>query len=432
MANSDEILAKAHKLHPVSIDLSLDRLIKLLDKLDNPHKKLPPIVHIAGTNGKGSTLSFIRAILQSHGKKIHAYTSPHLVRFSERIYLADQDISEQALVKILNEVMDANDGDAITFFEFTTAVAFLAFSQVNADYLLLEVGLGGRFDATNVIEKPILSIITPVSIDHTEYLGSDIEKIAYEKAGIIKQNTPVIVGVQCDDVFNVIENIAQKNNAKMISYGVEFQAFEQYGRLTFQDQMGLMDLPLPALLGAHQIQNASIAIAACDFLLEKFDETLLAQALIQVKWPARFERINSKSLASLSVKNAQIWLDGGHNAAGGIALAQQLLKLSQTDPRPLYLIVAMLDSKQAHEFLKPFIALNPKLFCLEIKGQNNSFTAEKLYQIANNVGLEASIANDFTDALKQIKLDCKAPPRILICGSLYQAGNILRYIEDNG
>ncbi|NRA87449.1 MAG: bifunctional folylpolyglutamate synthase/dihydrofolate synthase [Rhizobiales bacterium] len=442
MLKSDIILEGMHKLHPIAIDLSLDRLIELLAKLGNPQANLPAIIHIAGTNGKGSTLAYMKYILQNHGKKVHSYTSPHMVKFTERISLAQQtldatniahsqDIEEQAFVDILEEVLAINDGEPITFFEMTTAVAFVAFSRVKADYLLLEVGLGGRFDATNVIDEVALSIITPVSIDHTEYLGNKIAKIAFEKAGIIKDNCPLIVGPQTDDAFDVIEKIALEKHAKMISYGVEFQAYEEHNRLIYQDQTGLLDLPMPALIGAHQVQNASIAIAACEYLLgDTFKEAFTAIALKQVKWPARFERLNSNLLNTLIPTGAHLWLDGGHNAAGGIALAQQLLKLNQAHSMPLYLIVGMLKSKEADAFLKPFIALNPKLFCLDIEGREDSFDLIDLTNIATNIGLEAAPAHNIMDALKQIKLDCKTPPRILICGSLYQAGNILRLIED--
>lgn len=439
MLNSDNILAGMHNLHPKMIDLSLDRLLALLEKLGNPQHNLPPVIHIAGTNGKGSTTAYIKSILQAHGKAVHAYTSPHLVNFHERIHIAkatqngqgtSTDISETYLVEILEEVVRINDNAPITFFEMTTAAGFLAFSRQPADYLILEVGLGGRFDTTNVVAKPALSIITPISIDHVKFLGDNLAGIAFEKAGIIKQDCPVIVGPQVSEAFDVVGKTALQLNAPMQAYGVDFQAYQERDRLIYQHLTGLRDLPLPALQGAHQIQNAGTAIKACEFILGDYlNEELLAKALTSVKWPARFERLTSPALASLTTDNAEIWLDGGHNAAGGIALAQQLGKIHNADPRPLYMLIGMMNSKQADEFLQPFAKLNPTAFCLSIENEPNSFSAQAMHETAQKVGIKSFTADHFTQALAQIKSECKQAPRILICGSLYQAGNVLAYIE---
>lgn len=437
MLKSDKILAGMHDLHPKMIDLSLDRLLALLEKLGNPHLLLPPVIHIAGTNGKGSTTAYIKAMLQAHGKAVHAYTSPHLVRFHERINLStgagtSADISENRLIEVLEEVVRINNGAPITFFEMTTAAGFLAFSRQPANYLILEVGLGGRFDTTNVLPKSALSIITPISIDHVQFLGNSLTGIAAEKAGIIKQNCPVVVGPQVTEAFDVIETTAQKLNAPMQAYGVDFQAYQERDRFIYQHLSGLRDLPLPALQGAHQIQNAGTAIKAMELILgEALDENLLAKALTDVKWPARFERLTSFALANLTTNNAEIWLDGGHNAAGGIALAQQLAKIHNADPKPLYMLIGMMNSKQADEFLKPFVKLNPTAFCLSIENEPNSFTAEQMHTTAQQVGLKSFASSHFTQALAQIKADCPKAPRILICGSLYQAGNILAYIDEH-
>lgn len=437
MLKSDQILAGMHDLHPKMIDLSLDRLLVLLEKLGNPQLNLPPVIHIAGTNGKGSTSAYIKAILQAHGKRVHAYTSPHLVRFHERINLAttagkSADISEDYLVKTLEEVVRINDGAAITFFEMTTAAGFLAFSRIPADYLILEVGLGGRFDTTNVLAQSTLSIITPISIDHVQFLGDKLTGIAFEKAGIIKQNCPVIIGPQETPAFEVVEKVAQENNAPITAYGVDFQAYEERGRLIYQHLTGLRDLPLPALQGAHQIQNASLAIAAVEQLLDDdLDENLLATGLTQVKWPARFQRLDSNALYDLAGDDAEIWLDGGHNAAGGIALAQLLGKLQQANPKPFYMLIGMMNSKQADEFLAPFAKFDPTAFCLDIENEPNSFSAKDMQQMAQKVGIKTLTASHFTKALQQIKAQCNQPARILICGSLYQAGNVLHYIEQH-
>lgn len=450
MQKSDQILADMHKLHPKLIDLSLDRLVGLLDKLNNPQHNLPPIIHIAGTNGKGSTTAYIKSILQAHGKHVHAYTSPHLVDFHERIHLSNTtanigapnvggnatttsaDISEAYLVEMLEEVIAANNGEAITFFEITTAVGFLAFSRQPADYLILEVGLGGRFDATNVMSEIALAIITPVSIDHVQFLGAELKQIAYEKAGIIKPNCNLIIGPQQTDAFEVIEQVANQHNANKISYGVDFQAYQERGRLIYQHLNGLLDLPLPALQGAHQIQNASIAISATRFLLaDTFSENQTAYGLKQTIWPARFQHITSVALTNLAPDNADIWLDGGHNAAGGQAVAQLLGNLQTKDPRPLFLLIGMMNSKQADEFLAPFAMLNPTAYCLPIEDEVNSFSAQELAKMANGTGIRTQTSTHFIQALQAIKAECNKAPRILICGSLYQAGNVLKYIRSH-
>jgi dihydrofolate synthase/folylpolyglutamate synthase len=346
---SDAILARMMALHPKIIDLTLDRVWRLLGALDNPQEKLPPVIHVAGTNGKGSTQSMIRAGLEGMGKAVHAYTSPHLARFHERIRLAGSLISEDHLTDILDECYRANGGEDITYFEITTVAGLLAFSRTPADYTLLEVGLGGRLDATNVI-TPELSIITPVSIDHEQFLGNTIAKIAAEKAGIIKRGVPVVVGPQHEDALEVIEATAARLGAPVLAYGQHWHVQEERGRLVFQDENGLLDLPLPALLGAHQIQNAGAALAALRHL--GADEAACEAAMTNAEWPARMQRLKTGPLVE-AAGDAELWLDGGHNAAAGIALADVLADLPK---RPTHLICGMLNTKDVKGYMAPLAA----------------------------------------------------------------------------
>ncbi|MEC8796657.1 MAG: folylpolyglutamate synthase/dihydrofolate synthase family protein, partial [Pseudomonadota bacterium] len=311
---SDVILSRMMGLHPKVIDLTLDRVWRLLDALSNPQNDLPPVIHIAGTNGKGSTQSMIRAGLEGAGKSVHAYTSPHLARFHERIRLAGELISEDHLTEILDECYVQNGGENITYFEITTVAGLLAFARTPADYTLLEVGLGGRLDATNVIDKPAVSIITPISIDHEQFLGNTLTAIAGEKAGIIKRGVPVVVGPQQDEAMDVIEATAAKLGAPIFAYGQHWHVWEERGRLIYQDETGLLDLPLPALIGAHQVQNAGAAIAALRVL--GFDDAACEAAVTKAEWPARMQRLRHGPLVD-AADRAELWLDGGHNPAAG-------------------------------------------------------------------------------------------------------------------
>ena len=344
--NSDAILARMMALHPKIIDLTLDRVWRLLAALDNPQEKLPPVVHIAGTNGKGSTQAMIRAGLEGWGKSVHAYTSPHLARFHERIRLAGALISEDHLTEILDECYVKNGGENITYFEITTVAGLLAFARNQADYTLLEVGLGGRLDATNVI-TPELSVITPISIDHEQFLGNTLTKIAGEKAGIIKRGVPVVVGPQPEEAMDVIEATAMRLGAPVIAYGQHWHVSEERGRLVYQDERGLLDLPLPALLGKHQIQNAGIAIAALRHL--GADEAACEAAMVDAIWPARMQRLKTGPLVD-AAGEAELWLDGGHNAAAGVALADVLAGLPK---RPTHLICGMLNTKDVTGYMAP-------------------------------------------------------------------------------
>lgn len=415
---SDAILARMMALHPKIIDLTLDRVWRLLGALDNPQEKLPPVIHVAGTNGKGSTQSMIRAGLEGMGKAVHAYTSPHLARFHERIRLAGSLISEDHLTDILDECYRANGGEDITYFEITTVAGLLAFSRTPADYTLLEVGLGGRLDATNVI-TPELSIITPVSIDHEQFLGNTIAKIAAEKAGIIKRGVPVVVGPQHEDALEVIEATAARLGAPVLAYGQHWHVQEERGRLVFQDENGLLDLPLPALLGAHQIQNAGAALAALRHL--GADEAACEAAMTNAEWPARMQRLKTGSLVE-AAGDAELWLDGGHNAAAGIALADVLADLPK---RPTHLICGMLNTKDVKGYMAPLAAQAASLTAISIPDEINTLSAEETEAAAKSVGLEATTAANTMAALHAI-LDKDPTARVLICGSLYLAGHILR------
>ncbi len=417
--DSDIILKRMMSLHPKIIDLTLGRMWRLLGALGNPERRIPPVIHIAGTNGKGSTQAMIRAGLEGAGHKVHAYTSPHLARFHERIVLAGEVISETTLIDLLKECETANGDAEIPFFEITTCAGILAFSRVEADYTLLEVGLGGRLDATNIIDVPRLCVITPVSIDHTGYLGETIEEIAGEKAGILKRGVPCIVGPQCDAALAVIEAEAAKVGARLLVHGQDWHVWEENGRLVFQDENGLLDLPLPKLIGAHQVQNAGAAIAALR-VLEAGDAACEA-AVLNANWPARMQKLRSGPLTE-AAGLAEVWLDGGHNPAAGQAIAQAVSGLSS---RPLFLICGMLNTKDIGGYLEPLAPLIKQLFAVSIEGEAATLSADETARAAKAVGMNAEISENVILAVQKI---VKSAPnaRILICGSLYLAGRVLR------
>jgi dihydrofolate synthase / folylpolyglutamate synthase len=405
-------------LHPKVIDLTLDRMHRLLAILGNPEKTIPPVIHIAGTNGKGSTQAMIRAGLEAAGDTVHAYTSPHLARFHERIRLAGELISEPELTTLLDECVQANGPDSITFFEITTAAAFLAFARTEADWTLLEVGLGGRLDATNVI-TPRLTIITPVSIDHQQYLGDTVAAIAGEKAGIIKRGVPVIVGPQTDESLAVIEARAARLGAPLLAHGQHWHVTEDRNRLIFQDENGLLDLPLPNLPGPHQIQNAGAAIAALRFLGR--DDVACEAAVTRAFWPARMQRLRRGPLVD-SAPRIELWLDGGHNPAGGEAVAATLARMPK---RPTYLICGMLNTKDVRGYMLPLVRQVTRLHAVSIPGEKNTLPAEQTRDAAIAAGIEAVTSPDVAAALSWIASDTP-DARVLICGSLYLAGSVLR------
>jgi len=418
-AGSDAILQRMMTLHPKVIDLTLGRMERLLAILGNPERRLPPVVHIAGTNGKGSTLAMIRAGLEAGGDSAHAYTSPHLARFHERIRLAGELISEPALTALLDECVAANGPDEITFFEITTAAAFLAFARIPADWTLLEVGLGGRLDATNLVDHPKLTIITPVSLDHQAFLGDTVAAIAGEKAGIIKRGVPVIVGPQTEEGLAVIEARAARMGAPVLAFGQHWQVAEDRGRLIFQDETGLLDLPLPNLPGPHQIQNAGAAIAALRYLGR--DEAACMAAVTCAVWPARMQRLRVGPLVE-AAPGVELWLDGGHNPAGAEAVAATLARMP---PRETHLICGMLNTKDVRGYMTPLAPHVTRLHAVSIPGEKATLPAEVTRDAALSAGINAVTSPSVAEALAGIAVT-NPEARVLICGSLYLAGSILR------
>ena len=416
---SDVILDRMMTLHPKVIDLTLARVERLLSALRNPERAIPPVIHIAGTNGKGSTQAMIRAGLEAGGQTVHAYTSPHLARFHERIRLAGELISEPALTALLDECVRVNGPDEITFFEITTCAAFLAFARTPADWTLLEVGLGGRLDATNVVEKPRLTIITTVSMDHEAFLGDTIAKIAGEKAGIIKRGVPCIVGPQHPDGLEVIEAKAAAMGAPLWVFGQHWNVWEERGRLIYQDENGLIDLPLPNLPGPHQVQNAGAAIAALRLLGR--DEAACEAAVSRAFWPARMQRLRQGPLVDLAPK-VELWLDGGHNPAGGEAVAATLARMPK---RETHLICGMLNTKDVTGYMRPLAPHVTRLHAVSIPGEKNTLPAEVTRDAARAARMDARDAASVADALTIIAAT-SPDARVLICGSLYLAGTVLR------
>ncbi len=416
-AGSDLILQRMMTLHPKIIDLTLDRVERLLAALGHPESRIPPVVHVAGTNGKGSTLAMIRAGLEGAGARVHAYTSPHLARFHERIRLAGELIDEDALATVLDRCLEANGPDAITFFEITTCAAFLAFAETQADWTLLEVGLGGRLDATNVV-TPRLSVITPVALDHQSFLGDTLGQVAFEKAGIIKRGVPVVVARQEEEAMAVIEDRAARVGAPLLAEGQHWHVTGERGRLVFQDENGLLDLPLPVLAGPHQVANAGTALAALRALGQ--DEAACEAAMTRAEWPARMQRLQGR-LAQLAAP-CELWLDGGHNPHAGRAVAATLGELP---PKPLHLVCGMLNTKDVAGYMAPLAPLAQDLTAVSIPGEAATLTADETAAHARAAGISAMTAPDVREAIRAISTRDPGS-RILICGSLYLAGHVLR------
>ena len=418
--HSDVILDRLMSLHPKVIDLSLSRMHRLLAALGNPQDDLPPVIHVAGTNGKGSTLAMIRAGLEGAGHRVHAYTSPHLVRFHERIRVAGRLIAEPDLSALLAECESANRGAPITYFEITTAAALLAFARTPADFCLLEVGLGGRLDATNVVARPALSVITPVALDHQQFLGERIEQIAAEKAGILKPGVPAVIGPQRALAREVIAERAAALGADLTVHGQDWQVWDERGRLIYQDLRGLLDLPLPVLAGPHQLDNAGTAIAALRAL--GLDEAACEAAVTRARWPARMQRLRQGPLVEAAPR-AELWLDGGHNPAAGEALARTVQALL---PRPLHLVCGMLRTKDVTGYLAPLAGVADSLHGVSIPNEVATLPADRTVAAAREAGFRhARPAADVASAVAAIAAETPRA-RILICGSLYLAGQVLR------
>jgi dihydrofolate synthase/folylpolyglutamate synthase len=425
VTSSDVLLQRLLALHPRVIDLSLDRIKGLLAALGHPERKMPPVIHVAGTNGKGSLIAYLRAMLEASGQRCHVYISPHLVRFHERIRIAGALISEEELVATLEECERVNAGRSITYFEITTAAAFLAFSRHPAEALLLEVGLGGIHDATNVIDRPAATAITPIGIDHTQFLGETLAEIASNKAGIIKQGAPVIVGRQREASASVIEAESARLNAPLFRMNHEWRALPQDCGFVYESGARRLQLPLPALAGAHQIDNAATAIAVLEKLPQfKVSDGAIAQGLRTVEWPARLQQLKRGPLVDLLRPGDELWVDGGHNEDCGIALAGMARRWARQDGKPLHLIFGMLTSKDAQGFLRPLSGLAPAAHSVTVEG-HAAYSPEEAAERARAVGISCTPAQSIEAALRQTLAASPRPQRVLICGSLYLAGTVL-------
>jgi dihydrofolate synthase / folylpolyglutamate synthase len=425
----DPILERLSKLHPKAMDLSLGRLERLLATLGNPERHLPPVIHVAGTNGKGSTVAMLRAIHEAGGRRVHAYTSPHLVRFAERFILASAEIADDQLTSILEECEAANAGLGITLFEITTSAGMLAFSRTPADLLLLEVGLGGRFDCTNVVACPALCIITPVSMDHQHYLGDTIAEIAFEKAGILKPGIPAVIGRQSDAALRVIEDRAAEIDAPLAIYGRDWTVEAHEGGLEFRAGSITRHLPRPALPGAHQIDNAGMVLAAMEMLQTRFPtaSNALADGLTSVRWPARLQKLTQGPLFKDIGAETEIWIDGGHNADAARVVADTIRDWRRENPsRSIHLVFGTLNSRDPKEFLALFQGLVDSVATVAIPGEPNTISADEGAKAGRQVGVGAQTADSVADAVQKIMSGSHEPRLILICGSLYLAGTVLR------
>jgi dihydrofolate synthase/folylpolyglutamate synthase len=431
MDRSSAILERLLKLHPREIDLSLERVEGLVADLGHPEVRLPPVVHLAGTNGKGSTAAFMRAMLEAAGKRVHVYTSPHLVHFHERIRIATPSggrfVGEDELAEALIRVERTNDGRAITQFEITTAAAFTIFADNPADVLLMEVGLGGRLDATNVIEAPLATVITAVSLDHEKFLGETTTAIAHEKAGILKRGRPAVIAPQVDDALAEIEREAAMRGAPLFVANRDWVAAPEHGRLVYQDEDGLLDLPSPRLIGRHQFTNAGTAIATLRRSGLAVPTAAIEAGLAAVEWPARLQRLTEGPLAARAPAEAEIWLDGGHNPAAGVVIAEAMADLEERVSRPLYLVTGMLTTKDPIGFFEPFAGLAKRVYTVPVPGSPASRDPDELAEAGRAAGLTVEAAAGVDQAFDAIVAESGAaePPRILICGSLYLAGAVL-------
>lgn len=423
------------QLHPKGFDLSLERIRRLLDKLANPQDRLPPVIHVAGTNGKGSASAFCRAFLEAAGLAVHVHTSPHLVDWRERYRIGRKGesgelVADAILADAVRRAAAANAGEPITVFEILTAVAFLLFAEHPADVVVLEVGLGGRFDATNVIAHPAVSLIMPIALDHQSYLGDRIELIAAEKAGIIKRGHPVVIGQQDETVaLDTLTGIADRMNCPLSVFGQDYSAHEEHGRLIYQDDDGLCDLPLPRLPGRHQHANAAAAIRAVKAAGFEVSDQALERGLETVSWPGRMQRLASGLLFDLAPSKAEIWLDGGHNPGAGHVIAEAFAMLEERNPRPLFLVTGMISTKDPIGYFRAFSGLARHVFAVPIASSDAGIDPLVLADDAVDAGLTGEPAAGVTEALARIGEEAERlsqPPRILIGGSLYLVGDVLK------
>jgi dihydrofolate synthase/folylpolyglutamate synthase len=431
MTPIDSIVTRLTALHPKRIDLSLERIERLLAALGHPERNLPPVIHVAGTNGKGSVIAFMRAMLEEAGYRVHVYTSPHLAHFNERYRLGawgdGKLVSDEELAATLAECERVNAGAPITVFEITTAVGLLLFARHAADVLLLEVGLGGRLDATNVVETTLASVITPIAIDHVDFLGDTLEQIAVEKAGIFRRGTPAIVAAQHREALAVLERQAARIGAPLKVAGEDWTATEERGRLVYQDEAGLLDLPPPRLFGRHQFENAGLAIATLRALPFRITPAAFESGVTKADWPARLQRLAHGLVLALAPDGCEVWLDGSHNPEGGRATAAALADLEERVSRPLILIVGMMANKDCAGFLSNFTGLARRMVAVPVPNVEKSMPPDAVADAARAIGLPATSRDNLVEALEVArKLDLDPPPRILITGSLYLAGEVLR------
>lgn len=433
---AERAIERLMSLHPKGFDLSLDRIRRLLERLGNPQDQLPPVIHIAGTNGKGSAAAFSRALLEAAGKTVHVHTSPHLVNWHERYRLGAPGggklVDDHTLAEAVERVAAANRGETITVFEILTAVMFILFSEHPADAAIIEVGLGGRFDATNVITHPAVSLIMPVSMDHEAYLGDRVELIAVEKAGIIKRGVPVVVGQQeWDAARNVLIETAERLGAPLSVYGQDFVGFEENGRLVYQDEEGLLDLPLPNLLGRHQLANAAAAIAAVKAAGFTVSDRAAEQAMANVSWPGRLQPLPEGQLSPLAPEGTEVWIDGGHNPEAGSVIAEAMAEAEERRPRPLFLITGMLNTKDQEGYFRAFAGMARHVYTVPVNNSDAGVSNSELAAQADAAGLSAEPVSSVPNALRLLRdtWHGDVPPRILIGGSLYLVGEVL---SENG
>ena len=426
-----ELIARLSALHPKRVDLDLERMHRLLQRLGHPERKLPPVIHVAGTNGKGSTIAYLRAILEAAGLRVHAYTSPYLVRINECFRLGRAGggilVDDDELRAALEHCEQANADAPITIFEIKTAAAFGLFAQHPADVLLLEVGLGGRLDATNVIDTPLASVIAPVSMDHSEFLGDTLAAIAGEKAGVIKRDVPVICAEQPREAMAAIEEQARRLRAPLHSAGQDWHVNVERGRLVYQDDRGLMDLAAPKLFGRHQFDNAGLAIATLRAQSTfRIEPAAFEAGIVNAEWPARMQRLASGALVEQGPQGCELWLDGGHNAEGGRVAAAALGDLEERVSRPLVVIVGMMANKDASAFLANFAGLTRHIIAVPIPDRDNAMPPDRLADAARALGMRVETSGSVEAALHSLaRLAYEVPPRILITGSLYLAGHVL-------
>ncbi|NTF08614.1 bifunctional folylpolyglutamate synthase/dihydrofolate synthase [Agrobacterium rubi] len=433
-SEAERIIEKLLGLHPKGFDLSLDRITVLLEKLGNPQDRLPPIIHVAGTNGKGSVTAFSRALLEAAGLGVHVHTSPHLVNWYERYRMGIRGekgryVEDAVLADALERVVAANGGQMITVFEILTAVTFVLFAEHPADAAIIEVGLGGRFDATNVIASPAVSVIMPISLDHQAYLGDSVELIAAEKAGIMKAGSPIVIGHQeYDAALDVLVHTAERLRCPTAVYGQDYSAHEEFGRMVYQDEFSLVDAPLPRLPGRHQLANAAAAIRAVKAAGFEVTDKMIETAMASVEWPGRLQRITTGRLVEMAPPGSEIWIDGGHNPGAGEVIAEAMAGFEEKQARPLFLISGMINTKDQVGYFKAFADIAQYVFTVPIQGTDAGIDPVVLAHAVFDAGLVAAPTSSIEEALEELKkriVPGKPAPRILIGGSLYLAGNAL-------